>query len=180
MKSQKPKVKSQKYGIFYLLLLLCLVIFSCTSQNSREDKGKLLEIGSPAPDFSLKLFDDKEVKLSDFKGSPVVLNFWASWCGPCREEAPALESVYKKYKDKEVVFIGIAVQDRKEKSLKYIKEFSITYLNGADDTGKIAEDYKIYGVPKTIVIDKEGKIRFDRTGGIKEDELEWEIEKVLK
>ncbi|MBI5682700.1 MAG: TlpA family protein disulfide reductase [Deltaproteobacteria bacterium] len=173
---------ASRITVLFLLTAYCsllTVLTACTSQTGKEGSAKLLDIGSPAPDFSLKLFNGKEIKLSDFKGSPVVLNFWASWCGPCRKEAPELESAYKKYKDKGVVFLGIAVQDKKEKSLGYIKEFGITFLNGADDTGKIAEDYKIYGIPKTFVIDKQGKITFDRMGGITEDELSKEIEKVM-
>ena len=166
---------------YLILVFMFFLLSACTSgQNTDTIAASTPKVGDFAPQFLLKLFGGKEIKLTDFKGSPVLMNFWASWCGPCRKEAPELERVYKKYKDKGVVFIGITVSDWKEKSLEYIKEFGITFLNGADETGKIAEEYKIYGVPKTFVIDKEGRINYERMGGVTEDELSKEIERVLK
>jgi cytochrome c biogenesis protein CcmG/thiol:disulfide interchange protein DsbE len=85
-----------------------------------------------APDFTLNTFDNQQITLSEFKGQVVVINFWASWCPPCREEAAYLEKTWRKYKDQGVVFLGIDYVDTEPEALAYIEEFEITYHNGHD------------------------------------------------
>src|SRR3990170_2393895 len=82
------------------------------SAPRQPEAGASVSRGGPAADFTLKTIDGNELRLSDFKGKPVVLNFWASWCPPCREEAPGLEATYKKYRDQGFVIIGIASSDQ--------------------------------------------------------------------
>ncbi len=163
---------------------LFVLLFGCDSDGVEEKKttgirATLLNEGERAPDFKLRTFDGQEVNLSDFAGKPVVINFWASWCGPCRKEAEDLERTYSTFKNAGVVFIGIAVQDTEEKAREFVKEFNLTYLNGLDETGDIAETYKIYGIPKTFVVDKSGRFTFIHTGAITEKLLTRELNKVL-
>lgn len=120
-----------------------------------------------APSFTLTLFDGKVIKLEDLRGKTVLVNFWASWCVPCRAEASALESAWQKYQAKDVVFLGVATQDKEEDARAFIKEFGVTYLNGSDQDGKIAVDYGVWGIPQTFFIDPQGKISYKHAGELK-------------
>ncbi len=125
--------------------------------------------GKPAPDFSLTLFDGRNIRLSDFRGKVVFLNFWASWCPPCRAEARLLEQSWQRYKNQGVVFLGIDMQDTEEAARRFIQEFGVTYMNGRDPNNRIAINYGVYGIPETFFIDKEGQITYKHIGG-----LNWE------
>jgi cytochrome c biogenesis protein CcmG/thiol:disulfide interchange protein DsbE len=123
-------------------------------------------VAKTAPSFTLALFDGKVIKLEEFRGKVVFLNFWASWCVPCREEAKSLEAAWKKYKDQGVVFVGVSIQDKEEDARNFIQEFGITYRNGIDKAGKIGIDYGVWGIPETFFIDHGGRITYKHVGGI--------------
>lgn len=112
----------------------------------------------PAPDFTLTTLDGSQVRLSDLKGRVVVLNFWASWCGPCRDEAPALQAVWERYRDRGVVLLGVAYTDTERGARAFIDEFSQTYPNGLDIGTRISEMYHIQGVPETFIINRQGEV----------------------
>lgn len=121
-------------------------------------------IGRQAPSFSLTLFDGKKISLADLRGKTVFLNFWASWCPPCRAEARDLETVWQKVKDSDVVFLGVDIQDTEEDARAFLREFNITYPNGRDLSGKIAVDYGVWGIPETFFIDPQGRITYKHVG----------------
>jgi len=137
-----------------------------------------------APDFSLMSFDGRDIKLSDLRGKPVVLNFWASWCGPCRLELPLLEKMWQRYKDNGVVFLGVNIMDIEDEARVFIKNFRLSYTNLQNPPGDVASKYGVAVLPVTFFIDKEGKIRGKNFGGFlgKEGEKEFKesIEGVLK
>ena len=137
-------------------------------------------VSHPADDFTLPLFDGGEITLSDLRGTPVVINFWASWCPPCREEARDLERVWRHYQPQGVTFIGVDIQDKREDALAYIAEFDVTYPNGQDLDGRITIDYGVGGIPVTFFIDKEGMIDSRWVGAISESLLVARIEELLK
>ena len=112
----------------------------------------------PAPDFVLTLSDGRVVRLSDFRGRPVVINFWASWCAPCRVEAPALEEAHVRYKDRGVIILGINLWDTGEAAAEFRKVYGQTYPSGPDPRGKIAIEYGVSGIPETFFITPDGKI----------------------
>jgi cytochrome c biogenesis protein CcmG/thiol:disulfide interchange protein DsbE len=122
--------------------------------------------GRPAPDFSLSLFDGRVVRLSDFQGKVVFLNFWASWCPPCRDEAPLLEQAWRGHKDQDIVFLGVDIQDTEEAARRFLREFAISYMNGRDPTGRIAIDYGVYGIPETFFINRQGRITYKHIGAL--------------
>ncbi len=133
----------------------------------------------PAPDFKLELFSGRTIALRDFAGrTPVVINFWASWCQPCREEAPVLAKVSKIYEGR-VEFIGVVTNDTQSNALDFLKEFAITYDNGID-RDNIAVKYRITGIPETFWIDEQGQIVDHWIGAIDEANLTTRIRNLLQ
>ena len=132
-----------------------------------------------APDFTLTTFDGQEVTLSDLRGQVVVINFWASWCPPCRYEADYLEATWQEYREQGVVFLGIDYLDTKEEALAYIEEFSITYPNGPDLGTHISQAYRIRGVPETFFVAKDGTLRGVKIGPLFPPELEQRLDDLL-
>jgi len=109
----------------------------------------------------------------------VVVNFWASWCPPCREEAAYLEATWRDYQDRGVVFIGVDYVDTEAEALAYLEEFEITYFNGPDLGTRISQAYRIQGVPETFFIDRNGLLRGVKIGPLFPPELEDRIEALL-
>lgn len=137
-------------------------------------------VNRPAPGFTITTFEGTKISLADFKGKPVVLNFWASWCPPCKAEAPLLEYTWRAYKDRGVVFIGVDLQDKLEDALAYIREFNITYPNGPDPTGEISINYGVSGLPVTFFISKEGEIVRRWVGALERSVIISAIEEIMK
>lgn len=125
-----------------------------------------------APHFALATFDGEEIRLSELRGNVVVVNFWASWCPPCREEAPYLEATWRRYQHQGIVFIGVDYVDTEEEALAYIEEFDITYPNGPDLGTQISKAYRIQGVPETFFVGKDGTLRGVKIGPLAPPELE--------
>ena len=115
-----------------------------------------LESGLVARDFELALLDGESLQLFELRGSVVVLNFWASWCPPCRWEMPAFESIWREYRDRGVVFVGVAVSDQRSDAQAFADKVGVTYPLGLDDSGDITRAYKVLKLPTTILIDREG------------------------
>ena len=123
-------------------------------------------IGQQAAPFTVTLFDGKKLSLDDLRGKTVFLNFWASWCPPCRAEARDLEAAWQRVKNSDVVFLGVDIQDTEEDARAYLKEFNVTYPNGRDLTGKVAVDYGVWGIPETFFIDPQGRITYKHVGSL--------------
>lgn len=128
-------------------------------------------VGQPAEDFTLSLFGGGTLTLSELEGTPVVLNFWASWCTPCREEARGLERAWTTYRSRGVTFIGLNLQDLEQAALDYLSEFNVTYPNGPDISGTITVDYGVIGMPVTFFINRDGMIEQRWVGAIPEQQL---------
>lgn len=157
-------------GVLSLLALLGLGLMRAAA--GQVDSG-------PAPDFELITFDGKAIRLSGLRGQVVVINFWASWCVPCRQEAPILEKTWRTYRDQGVVFIGVDYADTEREALAYIEEFDLTYPNGPDLGTRITQAYRIQGVPETFFVDRGGLLRGVHIGPISEQALVERIESLL-
>ncbi|MDO8636745.1 MAG: TlpA disulfide reductase family protein [Dehalococcoidia bacterium] len=159
---------------------LSLLGIGLARQTPKTGLSGVYRISKPAIDFTLPLFTGGDITLSKLKGKPVVINFWASWCVPCREEAQAIEKTWRAYKDKGVIFIGVDIQDKEANALEFIKEFNLTYPNGPDIGGKITIDYGVAGIPVTFFVNRDGVIIDRFVGAISERYLVTRIEELLK
>lgn len=121
-------------------------------------RGEAQLASGPAPNFTLTSFEGQKIRLSDLRGQVVVINFWASWCAPCRDEAPFLEQAWRQYKDRGVMFIGVNYVDSETSAQAYLKEFGITYFNGPDIGSEIYQRFRAKGVPETYFIGKDGNL----------------------
>lgn len=146
------------------LLLLVGVILGKRQQGT-------VQPGDAIPDFTLQLFSGYEydgqssVKLSDLQGKIVVLNFWASWCKPCEQEAAELEEAWRFYEPSgDVIFLGADYVDTEPEARSYLKKFSITFPNGPDMGTKISQMFRIRGVPETYFIDQNGVLYYVKVG----------------
>ncbi len=120
---------------------------------------QFLRENEPAPDFALQTFDGQTVRLSDFKGRPVLINFWASWCPPCKEETPDLIAAYNELKEVNPAFIGIGTQDDTGKLKQFAEQYQVPYLVVEDPLGKVSNQYRVLGLPTTFLIDRDGILR---------------------
>jgi len=150
-----------------LLALLAFALFSPSGGRPQQ--------GQPTPDFTLVLFDGSEISPGDLRGQIVVLNFWASWCTPCRREAPALQAVWETYEGQGIVFLGVSYKDAEDASRAFVEEFGITYPNGTDSRGRIGRLYGVTGVPETFIIDAQGKVAWFHMGEVEAGVLERQL-----
>jgi len=166
-------------GVF-VVGLLALLVYSLIQPDATggsrsgliiNEDGALVSVQpKPASDFTLTLFAGETIRLSELRGQVVVINFWASWCPPCRREAPALEAAWQALQKEDVVFLGIDVWDEREDALDFIDEFGVTYPNGPDDDG-IAIDYGVTGIPETYIIDRKGQLAAKFVGPVTTTQL---------
>ena len=157
--------------ILFAVIFSLLLLFWKPATNTNNGNQK------NAPDFTIKTFEGENITLSKLTDKPVVINFWASWCGPCRVEAEALEATWQKYKDK-IYFLGLNYRDNKKDALAFIKEFKVTYPNGPDEDN-ISSDYGLTGVPETFVVNTDGEITEHILGATTLETLSEAIDKVL-
>ncbi|MFN8376406.1 MAG: TlpA disulfide reductase family protein [Anaerolineae bacterium] len=174
----QPVVMRLGAGSIFILvsIVIAAVIFGLAlgQQNAGQPTA------GQAPLFTLTTFDNQTVNLADLRGKVVLINFWASWCGPCRDEAPALQATWEQFQTRDdVVFIGIAYADNGPRSLEFINEFGVSYLNGPDIGTRISDYYNITGVPETFVIDRQGNIFEFIYAGISQSSLSTVINRAL-
>ena len=159
---------------------------------SQEEKvKKVLQDINKAPDFTLQALNDSSYTLSKMGGGVILINFWATWCGPCRMEIPEFNELHKSYHEKGLEILGISVSDNKKQLKNFAKSFAVDYpllYGDARDMNKIMKDYGgVYAVPSTFLVGKKGSIIWKYPGAILKDydphtfaTLVYEIEKELK
>jgi cytochrome c biogenesis protein CcmG/thiol:disulfide interchange protein DsbE len=170
--------------IFGLLVALLVLV---GIGLARRQQGTV-QPGEAIPDFSLQLFSGYEfgesavIKLSDLSGKVVVINFWASWCKPCEQEAAELQRAWDAYNPGgQVVFLGVDYVDTEPEARIYLQKFGITFPNGPDLGTRISQMFRIKGVPETYFIDREGVLRYVKVGPFTSfDEIKTQIDQLLQ
>lgn len=160
--------KHNRQATFWRLAIiagLLVFIWFLTVGLHRQNESQQRASGM-APDFEFTTFDGETIRLSDLQGKGVVVNFWASWCEPCRSEAVIFEQTWREEKDNGIVFIGLDYLDQEYAAKEYLAEFDITYPNGPDLQSEAARSYGIKGVPETFFIDPEGRIESRSIGPV--------------
>jgi cytochrome c biogenesis protein CcmG/thiol:disulfide interchange protein DsbE len=143
-------------------LLALLVILAFGLQRTQEGP---VAVGRRAPDFVLTTFEGEQIDSQDHNGHVIVLNFWASWCKPCEQEAADLEAAWRYYQPRgDVIFLGVDYVDTEPEAKAYLEKFDITYPNGPDLGTRISQAYRIIGVPETFVIGKDGTLAYFQKG----------------
>lgn len=140
------------WAVVPVLIFLGVIVLATLSRSGPPS------LGDKAPAFEAPLLDGSgTLALSDLEGRPVLVNFWASWCVPCREEAPLLKEAYQRYGD-EVAFVGVNIKDARDDALAFEEEFSLGFPDIRDEGSVIFADYGLTGQPETFIIDAEGNI----------------------
>ena len=155
-----------------VVAFFALLAFGLANKEPATGRSGVTRVGKPAPPFSMTLLDGGEFHLEDYAGKPVVINFWASWCPPCRDESPGFERVWQKYQDAGILFVGVDIQDTERDAAEYINEFGLTFPNGRDPEGRITVDYGVIGLPVTFFIGANGVVEGRWVGAVSEDKLE--------
>jgi thiol-disulfide isomerase/thioredoxin len=145
-----------------------------------SSRGSAPKVGKPAPDFELTLVDGTKVKLSDYRGHPVWINFWASWCPPCRAENPDIETVYNAHKDGDgLVLLAAAIGEGRDAVAGYMQRADLHYPVGTDSDTQIAADYRVLGIPTHVFIDREGIVRDIRVGAMSKKTMEKKVSAIV-
>ena len=158
---------------------VALLAWGLLNQSPVTGKSGSTRLHKPAPEFTLPLFEGDQLTLSEQSGRPVVINFWASWCVPCRLEARDLEEAWRSYRDRNVLFVGVQTQDTEEEGRAYLSEFAVTYPNVMDGDGKVTVDYGVIGLPVTFFVDEGGIVVHRWVGAIDGARLTGWIEEMV-
>jgi peroxiredoxin len=140
------------------------------------------QASTPAPDFTLKSRSGENVRLEDLRGQVVMLNFWASWCGPCRQEMPLMDDLYEQYKDLGFTILAVNVDENREEALRFLDKVPVSYPILYDPESRVSELYEVQAMPTTVMIDRNGDARYLHHGYQSgyEDEYERQIRELVR
>ena len=154
-----------KFARNYLLVLICLIAWSASTGSASTSV--------PAPNFTLKSLAGKNIKLSELAGNVVLVNFWASWCGPCRQEMPLLNAIHNKYEPLGFTVLGVNVEEQVANARSFIDERPVDFPILLDSKNKVSKLFNVIAMPTTVVIDRDGNMRFLHQGYQSGDEVEY-------
>ncbi len=162
------------------VLAVSVLLAGCTAGGSDQTVTSIRSVSDPMPLLAGKDLDGQEISTTDFRGSVLVVNAWATWCTPCEQEQPALAAVARRYANRGVRFLGIDHMDQEAKAADWVKTYRVPYPSIADPTGKFAASLDYFGLPDTYVVDPTGTIRYAiGPGATSEAQLSSVIDEVL-
>ena len=172
-------------GLLVMVLVGILVIQSCTpsSQSITSDGQEApagVNVGESAPDFTLVDMEGNQVTLSDFRGKTVFVNFWATWCPPCRAEMPEMETVYQEYKGKGVVVIGVDILEPEDVVRQFVEQGGYSWTFVLDTSGEVSANYEVATIPTSFFIDQEGIIQAVNIGAMTKRAMENELAETMR
>ena len=184
-KHYRPGSRKGALALITIALLGLLVVQACTPssqaiQGGQQEASVGINVGEIAPDFTLTDLDGNELSLSDFRGKAVFINFWATWCPPCRAEMPEIESVYQDYKDKGVVVIGVDILETEELVREFVQRGGYTWTFVIDQTGEVSARYNIQAIPTSFFIDREGVIQAINIGAMTKRAMEARMAEAMR
>ncbi len=135
--------------------------------------------GNRARDFTLETLSGTEASLADYQGSIVLINFWATWCAPCRDEVPALQAAYDAYQEDGFAVLGVNVEESRSTIIPFVTEFDITYPILLDQAGQVLKLYRTLGLPTSILVDRDGVIQVRHIGYLSANQLERYLAELL-
>ena len=160
-------------------LLVIAVVWVLSGQRVRQNITPVGEVRRPAPELALPSLEGGTVRLSDYHGKVVLVNFWGTWCQPCKEETPALQRAYQKLRDQGLVIIGVDLRNQERAGAdgdadvrKFVESYSVTYPIALDTTGDVARAYQILPIPTSYFVDQSGTIRYIAVSKITEADVE--------
>lgn len=178
---------SKKEGIWIIGSALMLVVLLGYAVMPMLDPARSKLIGQPAPVFTLPIMINGEagsrLSLADYRGKVVVIDFWASWCAPCRAQAPIIDRVARRYAGagKTVAFMGVSTSgDDWSQAVRFAKQEGLTYVSVFDGDSNVSEAFRVRSLPTLVVVDRQGAVKAVRTRAVDERELERLIEDALK
>lgn len=183
LQETKPKRVEATSGFFtpgsiVIIIGIVAMIGALAVQLARQNQTRPLP-GDTAPAFAMTTFDGDDISLAGWRGQIVVVNFWGSWCAPCRDEAPDLQDIHEDFADDGVVMFGVNWLDVERRALEFMDEFGFTFPNAPDVEEIVAETYNIQGAPETFVIDRDGTVAFVYPGPVDYDTLERDLNTLL-
>ena len=162
-----PAPQARRLPVWAIVLAFAVLLgfLSLIAWGLRRSMSGPIGIGDAVPDIQMVTFDGQTIHSQDLGGKVLVLNFWASWCKPCEQEARELEEAYQQHKDgNKVVFLGLAYVDVEPNSRAYLEKFGVTYPNGPDLRTQVSQMFRIRGVPETYIIGPDGRLKYVKIG----------------
>jgi cytochrome c biogenesis protein CcmG/thiol:disulfide interchange protein DsbE len=161
--TEQAPPRPRRWGVILVwgLLLGLLAILGLGLIRSQQGP---VGVGTMVPDFTLTTFDGEAIDIRELRGQVVVINFWASWCKPCEQEAAELEQAYRQSKDHGVAFLGVDYVDTDREAMAFLEKFGITYPNGPDLGTRISQAFRIRGVPETYIVGPDGRLAAIKIG----------------
>lgn len=180
--ARRAKLVAQGVAVGLVALLFILLLWALLTEEGgdlakRANRGDL----PPAPEFALERLDqDGELESSSLAGKAVVVNFWASWCTPCKEEAPFLEQIWRENRDRGLVVVGYDAKDFRRDARRFAKRFGLTFPLVFDGPGDSLDDWGVTGFPETFVVDREGRVVRAFVGDVISDDAKRELRSAIE
>jgi peroxiredoxin len=177
-KKQQQRQRSQRYtligiGLFTIgIMLLIWIAFQSDGQTTVQTAPEQMAQGQPAPSFTSPALSGGEIGLTDYAGDVIVVNFWATWCPPCKAEMPGINAFYEQHQAEGLVVLAVNAKESESLVRPFIEANGFTFPVLLDPAGSVVNQYQVRSFPTTIVIDRDGVVRHIQVGMISEEELE--------